>query len=509
MPGRMFAKLPFAFPKAPVPSWKVCQEQVAQLSGFEPQVYDCCVNSCCCFTGPHAAATECQYCSTSRFDANGKPRQQFVYLPITPRLKKLLANQDTAKAMQYRAKEHVYDPAVVKDVFDAEVYRSLLGKKVTIDNKQMDHTFFQQPTDIALGLSTDGFAPFRWRKKTCWPLILFNYNLPPEVRFHLNNVLSLGVIPGPKKPVDFDSFLWPCVQELLRLEVGVHAYDSLSDEFVALRAFLILVFGDIPAISMVMRMKGHNGFSPCRMCNIHGIRIPNTRQLTHYVPLDRSQHPSPGITPVYDPLNLPPRDHESFMRQAQAVQFAQTGTESERLAKEYGIKGIPVLAALSSLTFPHSFPYNFMHLLWENVIKNLMLLWAGDYKGLDTGAEDYEFPAATWTAIGAASEESGFTIPAAFGPRSPNVATDKTSWTADSRSLWTLFVAPTVLEGRFSHPKYYDHFSDLVVLLNMCLQFEITRTEIQTLRQGFAQWVQCYEQYVSIPKVIFKILNSF
>jgi len=38
-------------------------------------------------------------------------------------------------------------------------------------------------------------------------LIIFNYNLPPDVRFHINNILALGVIPGPKKPIDADSFL--------------------------------------------------------------------------------------------------------------------------------------------------------------------------------------------------------------------------------------------------------------------------------------------------------------
>ena len=72
-------------------------------------------------------------------------------------------------------------------------------------------------------------------------------------------------------PEDFDSFLWPFVKEMLRLAIGVHAYDILSDDFFALRAFLILVFGDIPAISMIMHMKGHNRLVPCRMCTIRGI----------------------------------------------------------------------------------------------------------------------------------------------------------------------------------------------------------------------------------------------
>lgn len=500
MPERAFAKLPFVFPESDVPSWKACQQRAAHISNFEPQVYDCCSNSCCCYVGVHADATQCPYCGVSCLDSTGKPCQQFVYIPVIPRLKGFLANHKMAQKMRYRAFEHIHDPDVIKDVFDADIYRNLLERNVVIDGKTLPHRFFHDPRDIALGLSTDGFAPFRRRKKTCWPLILFNYNLPPEIRFHLANILSLGVIPGPKKPVDFDSFLWPCIQELLRLEVGIHAYDALSDEYFALRAFLILVFGDIPAIAMVMRMKGHNGIAACRLCEILGVRTPSSRQPTHYVPLDRSSHPdvqssnSPDTVKSYDPLDLPLRTHTRFMTQAHAVQFAATEAESNQLAKKYGIKGLPALAALSSLTFPQSFPYDFMHLMWENVVKNLMLLWVGDFKGLTCGGENYELPAAVWEAIGEASEHCGSTIPSCFGPRVPNVAKDKTMWTADSRAFWTLFVAPVVLQDRFSDHKFYDHFVDLIRLINICLQFEVKRVEIDSLRQGFIQWVQNYEK---------------
>ena len=75
------------------------------------------------------------------------------------------------------------------------------------------------------------------------------------------NIIPVGVIPGPKKPGDFDSFLWPLVQELLQLELGVSAFDAITTTVFLLHAYLIVVFGDIPAISMIMCMKGHNGYS--------------------------------------------------------------------------------------------------------------------------------------------------------------------------------------------------------------------------------------------------------
>jgi hypothetical protein len=133
--------------------------------------------------------------------------------------------------------------------------------------------------------------PFCKHAKMAWLLLIFNYNLLLEIWFHLKNMLCLGVIPGPKEPQDFDSFLWPLVTELLRLELGVNAWDACKRRLVQLRAYLILMFGDIPAVSMAMKMTGHNGICPCRFCEIRGVRVPGQTHSPHYVVLDWTHHP--------------------------------------------------------------------------------------------------------------------------------------------------------------------------------------------------------------------------
>ena len=82
---------------------------------------------------------------------------------------------------------------------------------MTIDNEELPHYFFSDARDIALGLSTDGFAPFKRKKQTKWPIILINYNLPPNVQSQIRNIILLGTIPGPKKPKDAVSYLFPTV----------------------------------------------------------------------------------------------------------------------------------------------------------------------------------------------------------------------------------------------------------------------------------------------------------
>ena len=71
------------------------------------------------------------------------------------------------------------------------------------------------------------------------------------------------------------------------------------------------------------------------------------------------------------------------------AQFTDTAAEEEQITKSTGIKGILLLSHLTSLFFPISFPFDFMHLIFENLIKNLVLLWTGNFKDLDEGSGDY------------------------------------------------------------------------------------------------------------------------
>jgi hypothetical protein len=157
--------------------------------------------------------------------------------------------------------DHCHDPGTISDVFNSSCYHLLLKWHVSLNRKVCKHRFFAEDTNIALGVSTDGFAPFKKHLQTAWPLLIYNYNLPPNICFHLKHIICLGVIPRPSKPHDFDSYLWPPVEELLQLEMGVAAFNGMSNKAISLCAFLILVFGDIPAISSIPATMGPQPFN--------------------------------------------------------------------------------------------------------------------------------------------------------------------------------------------------------------------------------------------------------
>ncbi|KAJ7114646.1 hypothetical protein C8R43DRAFT_961259 [Mycena crocata] len=190
------------------------------------------------------------------------------------------------------------------------------------------------------------------------------------------------------------------------------------------------------------------------------------------------------------------RSDAEIISQGQEVQTAPTTAAAERLAKRHGVKGVPILSFLKSLSFPRSFPFNFMHPIWENLIKNLGLLWTGEFKGLDKGTGEYQLAKAIWEAIAKRTSEAADTIPSAYGSRVPNIAKDRPNVSAEMWSFWTLYLGPVLLQRKFRSAKYYDHFIVLLRLLNICLQFETTDGEIETVRVGFIDWVQRYEDAI-------------
>ncbi|KAG8716658.1 hypothetical protein FRC09_015427 [Ceratobasidium sp. 395] len=163
---------------------KICS-CVAEKSGIQGSPIHCCVNSCVAYTSYYRNKTDClrcgdpRYCTSTCNPDKQVPRRVFHYLPLGPRLQNLFFDPKTAETLSYRAK-HQPDGNIC-DIFDGDHYRKLCGEWVTVGRETLDHTYHSQDTDIALGLATDGFGPFKSRKQTCWPLIIFNYNLPPAL----------------------------------------------------------------------------------------------------------------------------------------------------------------------------------------------------------------------------------------------------------------------------------------------------------------------------------------
>ena len=117
-----------------------------------------------------------------------------------------------------------------------------------------------------------------------------------------------------------------------------------------------------------------------------------------------------------------------------------------------GIKGLPLLSLIGTLNLPLSFPFNFMHLIFENLIPNLVAHYTGNFKGLDASTEDYVIPACIWSEICETGSASGDTIPSQFGVWVLNLKRECSHMTAEAWSFWVMYIALVVLCDCFTKP---------------------------------------------------------
>ncbi|KIJ25032.1 hypothetical protein M422DRAFT_103022, partial [Sphaerobolus stellatus SS14] len=164
--SQAYEKLRHTWPELKIDSLKVLRRHIHNLSGLSPVNYDCCVNSCCAFTGHLSDLTQCPHCNEDRFEANGHiSRKQFQYIPLKPRLQKLYTSHRSAHLNRHQSR-HEHQPGKICDFYDSQVYQELLDKYVKVLDCVLPHKYFGDEWDIALLVLTDGFQFFRKRKYT-------------------------------------------------------------------------------------------------------------------------------------------------------------------------------------------------------------------------------------------------------------------------------------------------------------------------------------------------------
>ncbi len=470
---------------------------------MQPVWYDCCINSCICYLGIYTNADICPDCKEPRLSPSGRPRRFFCYIPLIPRLRALFQCIRLIELLQYRAK-FVDDENVIHDIFSSEHYKTLRRSPVIIDGQELPYNHFSDPRDIALGLCTDAFLLFQRHRAgpSATPVLLVNYNLPPDVRTHLENLICIGVIGGPSQPKRMWTYLIPFEDELVLLAQGVPTFDALRRDMFLLHVYCIFCLGDIIAIQKLLNLRGVNAWMPCRTCRMRGILQPG--KTNYYLPLN---HPhKPGVPrQKWDPANLPLRTHAEILEQIKKISAAPTAARKHQLGKHHGFRTTdadwtgPVIGyrVQSTLNYARSFPWDWMHLFCENNIPNLVALWMGRFSDLkeDAGKGSFIIPSKIWQEINTETQEAVKNIPSVFVGAIPDLIMQRDRWTADIWAFWFVYIAPIVMRRRFQHEKYYRHMCDLIDIIKKTLQYEITRAEIEDLRANIISWVERYEEY--------------
>jgi len=62
--------------RLPSHTYHMLLQEISKLAYVEQEIYDCCINSCCAYTGDLGPLEQCPHWN--------RPRQQFRYTPLTP-----------------------------------------------------------------------------------------------------------------------------------------------------------------------------------------------------------------------------------------------------------------------------------------------------------------------------------------------------------------------------------------------------------------------------------------
>ncbi|CAA0839975.1 Unknown protein [Striga hermonthica] len=262
-------------PEAVLPkSFSEAKKMVKDL-GLDYQKIDACRNDCMLFWKDHKSSTSCHVCHAPRWkeeenqnemnDTNFQhfrrvPAKVVWHFPLKPRLQRLYMCAETAQYMRWHEEKRVKD-GNLRHPADAKGWK---------DFDSFYPNFAKDCRNVRLGLSSDGFNPFRTMSTThsTWPVVLINYNLPPWLFMKPEFLILSLLIPGPVSPGnDIDVYLQPLIDDLKDLwELGVGTYDALSHQTFDMHAALQATVSDFPGYAMLSGWSTKGRFA-CPSCH--------------------------------------------------------------------------------------------------------------------------------------------------------------------------------------------------------------------------------------------------
>lgn len=201
-------------------------------------------------------------CGAPLFVKRNRPRKTYAYHSLKTSLEYLFSRPDFEDKINDWHRRNV-PTGLAFDVYDGEIW-SQIPDPLYPDTPYVDH-----PRALLLTLNVDWFQPHNGQY-SCGAISLTINNLPRTERFRTENVILVGLMPGPREPktLEINQYLAPLVDELEELYRGVQMKTSkYPTETVTVRAALLNVACDIPAARKVSGFTAMNSKRACFKCD--------------------------------------------------------------------------------------------------------------------------------------------------------------------------------------------------------------------------------------------------
>ncbi len=153
-------------------------------------------------------------------------------------------------------RRRVTDTEYLVDIYDGRIW-----------SEYRSNGFLDSPFSLLLTMNVDWFQPFSHIQYSVGAIYLTVQNLPCSQRYKEENVILVGVMPGPSEPpLTMNSYLGPLVEDL---NVGWNdgfVVKTHGDSEISLRIAVTCIACDIPASRKVCGFLGHNAALGCNKC---------------------------------------------------------------------------------------------------------------------------------------------------------------------------------------------------------------------------------------------------
>ncbi|TFK49607.1 hypothetical protein OE88DRAFT_1736611 [Heliocybe sulcata] len=453
-----------------------------ELTGIYPIVYGMCKNSCMAYTGPYADLDTCKYCAHPRYDPKkskrGKhiPYQTFSTFPVGPQLQALMWSPKSAESMMYRQTR-------TKQLFD------LLGTSNRphldeFDDVLCGNAYLEavnsgdiQDEDMVLMFSADGTQLYKNKLSDFWIYIWVIVDLSPNKHYKKKHIIPGTIIPGPNKPKNLDSFLFP----------GLHHFSAISAE------------PGIPFPSLASAC-------PCRCAcqGFHGCRIycpqkgRHKKDGTRYYPIRLKPDRTVAGSDFPDlPLGPPNPTKEEYDRNLALLKTANNPSHYKDLRLQTGICKPTIFSGISrSFGSPKVFGVDIMHLPALNIPDLLIPLWHGTLKcpGEDKRTWDWAvLQGNVWTRHGDDVAAVRPYLPTSFGraPRNP-IEKISSGYKAIEYINYIYGIGPGLFYDVLPLP-IWRHYCKLVYGVRIICQCTITEQQIDSAHKALVSWEDEYE----------------
>lgn len=176
-------------------------------------------------------------------------------MPLGPQLQALARSPDGAKDLGYLGRR-------IDEVME-EIGQN--GGKLQLFNdwvcgEAITDAFEEKligPHDFVLMISLDGAQLYRNKQSDCWIYIWVVMNHSPDVRYKRKHILVGAVIPGPNKPENVDSYLFPGIRHVSALQKqGLSVWNAHHNTVHTLYPFLAFATADTPGAVYLNGLAG-------------------------------------------------------------------------------------------------------------------------------------------------------------------------------------------------------------------------------------------------------------